>query len=1273
MKLIRLYIISSLIFLSFNLSGQISASFKPEWEPPVTIVRGAESEVMAVSFKDAFYPQLPDVRIPVFLHRFSLPENSQIDSVKISEIKFMALSESDKALLEGEVLPVSITPEAELVYENGKPVAIVRLIPFAMDESSGAMMKLSDFHLDIYTSSNSRNEKNEFAYAQNSVLATGDWYKIFIGESGIYRLTYDDLKKLGVNMNGLKPDMIRIFGNGGLMLPEIAGARQIDDLAENAIKVVAAKPDAFSQGDYILFYGQGTTGWNLNPFTGRLEHLTHLYADEACYFVTVGPVAGKRIPLDADPAGEPDYVSSEFTDCRVYEKDEVNLIKSGRKWFGEKLDYYNRTFLLPAFQFTEPVADEPVLLRYGFAARSTSGTSSLNVIVNNETVASKTFPKITSKYEFATEASSTVSFNGAGNKLNVQVRFNPAGTTDFGNLDFVSLNVRCRLSYPGTPVLFRDPKSIGTGRITTFTMTNASEGLEVWDVTDITSVKAVRVTISGNQATFKRRTDGLVEMIAHNGNGYKQVRLGEKVRNQNLHSTGNYDLVIVAHPAFRNDARRLAAEHNNMGEISAVVVSLPEIYNEFSSGIQDITAIRDFMKMLYDRGKSAGYPKYLLLFGNASYDVKNRISGNSNFVPTYQSENSVHTVYSHLTDDYYGLLDDGEGGSNLSGLLDVGVGRFPVRTSEQSKVVTDKTILYMKNPASTHGDWRNIILVPADDGDRNTHLNQAEVLVNHIDTLDPVYVVNKIYFDAYKRISTPGGNRFPDAHREIASRVEKGALVMNYIGHGGEVGWADERVLEISDINAWTNYERMGLFFTATCEFSRFDNPQHTSAGELVLLNPDGGAMSMITTTRLAYAATNSRLNVNFADTAFRKNRTVIPRLGDLIKYTKNKGDKTPNTLHLTLFGDPAVRLPMPEHQVITTSIINENTGRPADTLFANSLIRINGEVRSKHGLFMDEFDGEVYIKVFDKPSRVKTLGQHPESYVTEFSTLKNIIYQGKASVEAGKFSLVFPVPRDIDYSFGKGKLSFYATNGVEDANGYYSNVTIGGSVEQSQTDITGPAIRLFMYDTNFVSGGVTSENPRLLAFLHDESGINTVGNGIGHDIVAIIDGDSYDGVVLNDFYTADLDSYQSGVVRYQFFNLADGEHTLTLKAWDVFNNSSQASIDFFVDRKILLSVDEILAYPNPTNEGVKIYFGHNLFDGKFDVELSVFSTSGELVRTIGPVKVLSEGYTSGAIYWDGRTDNGNPARAGLYLCRLVIRDRNGFTSIKTAKVVVVR
>ncbi|MCO5264979.1 MAG: type IX secretion system sortase PorU [Lentimicrobium sp.] len=1269
------YSIFALLF-SFITSvtfAQIQQKVNLNWGAPAALAMGNDSAVKAPSFAGAQFNGLPVNILPSYFQRMALPAGVKTAEVRIDQIVYTPLTATDRLLLGTTPIPQEAVPAVQVMLERGKPQAVFTLTPFGTDPATGQLSKIASFTFYIDYTAQTANLKTEHTYASNSVLASGDWYKVYIRESGIYKVTYDDLRNLGINMTGLNPDMIRVFGNGGNVLSESAGADRIDDLAENAIKVVTANAGVFAPGDYFLFYGKGTIKWTLNPLIVRLDHTKHYYADDACYFITIGPEPGKRIQQAAPPAEAANYTSSSYSDRTVYEEDNLNLIKSGRKWYTSKFDYYTRTLNLPVYEFPDMDLSQPVQIRYGFAGRATSQLS-YNLLINGETVTTNTMAGIPSgSNNYARELYTSASYTATSNTLNVQVKFNPPNNTALLWLDYIALNVRCNLRFKGGQMAFADPRSAGPGKITGFTMTNASDNTEIWDVTDFTNVSKVPVVKNGNEFTFKVATPALKEFVAFDGTSFMQVTPGEKVANQNLHATGNYDLIIIAPPVFADEAQRLAMLHNNKGDISATVISLPEIYNEFSSGIQDITAIRDFMKMLYDRGMEQGKPQYMLMFGNASYDVKDRITGNSNFVPTYQSDNSISLVNSFLSDDYFGLLDDGEGTNDVSGLVDVASGRFPVRTAEQAKTVVDKIEHYLNNPAATQGDWRNTLLIIADDENKNLHLDQAEGLINGSGRMFPVYNIEKIYFDAYKQISTPGGSRYPDVNREIVTRVEKGALITNYVGHGGEVGWADERVLEIQDIQNWTNYDRMGMFFTATCEFSRFDNPAHTSAGELVFLNPKGGAMSMITTTRLAFASYNAAINLSFIDTVLKSKEGVYPKLGDVLRYTKNDNQLSPNNRHITLFGDPSISLPYPKHQVATTSVNIMANGQPSDTLYANSKVTVQGEVRGANDQVIHDFNGTIYIKVYDKPSKVRTLGQDYESYAVDFMVQKSIIYQGKASVNNGLFTFTFPVPRDIDYSFGRGKISYYATNGTEDAHGYYSNIIIGGSVAPDDPDQEGPQISLFVNDTSFIDGDFTNENPKLIAHLFDKDGINTVGNGIGHDIVATIDGDSYSSVVLNDYYVANLDSYQGGVVNYQYFNLSDGEHTLTLKAWDVFNNSASASITFNVKRNIQLSVDEVKAAPNPSSGDVWFSFGHNQFDGVFTVDMEIYALSGMLVRTIGPLTVTSEGYMAGNIKWDGRTAGGEVARNGLYLCKLRVRDRNNNTTSNTVKVILAR
>jgi len=1264
-------IVTALLLLPTVLWAQSSFTrVALEWQQPTALVMGGDSSINAPSFRGALFPSLPEDILPLFTKNIPLDPGQTASAVSIRNQVYIPLTAQELALVEGNAWPDTVARDVKMLAANGNAIARLELMPFSKDPLTGAKMKLASFEYELQLT-DKVNTRNVRSYVFNSELSMGNWYKFHINESGIYRITYDDLKNMGVAMTQINPDMIRIFGNGGKLLSETAGNNPNDDIVENAIQVVTAVPGTFKQGDYILFYGQGTLSWSYSPLSGRMEHLTHLYADKAAYFLSIGLLPGLRISSDNSTYGNPNYFSDAYTDVAVYEKDQFNLTQSGRVWYSDKLDYYSRTHRLPAFNFNNMIEGENATLKYSLAGRSLNSSISFNILANGQNIGNSSVPKL-GKYDYALDVTKTLTFEPSYPSIDLQWQFTPSSTNDFAWLDYMALNVRCGLDFGRGQLAFRDPTSIGPERITRFTLKNMPQQAVIWDVTNPLRPKDIPLQREGDQVKLVRNTAGLVEMVAFDGTAFLSIEKGAKIRNQNLHATGNYDMIIVTVPEFKAEADRLAAAHNNVGEISVAVVLLPEIYNEFSSGIQDITAIRDFMKMLYDRGRDQGYPRYLLLFGNASYDVKNRPGGGGNFVPTYESPNSLRSTASHLSDDYFGLLDDGEG-LGTAGLLDIGIGRLPVRNVEQAKVLADKLIYYLTNTPETHGDWRNIIIIPADDEDWNTHLRQAESLADTIRAKFPEFNVDKIYFDAYRQVSTPGGNRFPDVNREIASRVEKGAILVNYIGHGGIVGWGHERVLEISDILGWNNYDRMGLFFTATCEFSRFDDPSLVSAGELVILNPNGGAISMITTTRLAYANSNEVLNMSFIDTVFSNAANGVPRLGDVIKYTKNQSSNSPNTRHLTLFGDPSMALPVPRNKVITTSITNAITGKPLDTIRANSMITVAGEMRSANGTFMPDFNGTVYVKLFDKISKVKTLGQDSESFVKEFEVWKNIIYQGSVSVTEGKFSITFPIPLDIEYKVGKGRLSYYATNGIDDARGYYEDFRIGGAVSELTNDFTGPAIKMFMNDSTFQNGDLTSEFPRFTALLYDESGINTIGNSIGHDILATLDGDSYNAVALNDFYVADLNSYKSGKVKYQYFNLSEGPHTLTLRAWDIFNNSGEATINFVVKKNILLNVDKLIAYPNPSQGEVWFKLNHNLFDGTLEVEMSIYSTSGELVRLMEPVKVVSDGYTASEIYWDGRLYDGSPARAGLYLCRVKVRDRNGNISSETAKVIIAR
>jgi hypothetical protein len=848
-------------------------------------------------------------------------------------------------------------------------------------------------------------------------------------------------------------------------------------------------------------------------------------------------------------------------------------------------------------------------------------------------------------------------------------------------------------------MLFRDKLSVGAGNISQFNLTS-SVPVQVWDVTDPANVYIQAMTSAGTLNQFVIPTDTLHEFCAFTGSTYLSPKISATVANQNLHAISQKDFIIVTHPDFYDDALQLANLHQLQDGLSYTVVTPQEIYNEFSSGAQDPVAIRRFVKMFYDRATTAAeMPSYLMLFGDGSFDNKHRYgSSNTNFIPTYQSENSTIYTESYVSDDYYGLLDDNEGVFNpapgTTEAVDIGIGRFPVKTKAEAQAGINKIIKYTRtgfvpnttnnscsNTVSTSpfGDWRNMLCFIGDDEDGGLHEGKtgqgADQLAVFMDTTYNDYNIEKIYLDAYQQVSTPGGERYPDVTNAINNRMEKGCLIMNYTGHGGEVGLAHERIVEVPQINKWDNINNLPLFFTATCEFSRYDDPERTSAGEYVFLNPNGGGIALFTTVRLVYATPNFYLNQYFYNAAFNPMPSgIMPRLGDLYRYMKDlPNGYSVNGRNFTLLGDPALTLAYPKHVVVTDTVNNVPVSTSSsDTLKALSLVTISGHLTDGSGALLNTYNGVLYPTVYDKKQNITTLSNDGPglSPLFTFAVQKNILYKGKVSVSNGNFKFSFVVPKDISYAFGIGRISYYAENGTEDANGYYEKVIIGGSNDTAAADNAGPEVQLYMNDTKFVSGGITDENPDLYAMLKDQNGVNTVGNGIGHDITAVLDANTDNAILLNDYYEADLNSYKSGTIRYPFNELSDGQHTLSLKVWDVYNNSSKAYTEFIVAQSAELALSHVLNYPNPFTTRTQFFFEQNRCCTTLQVDLQVFSISGKLVKTFSKM-IQAEGYRSDPIEWDGRDDYGDKIGKGVYIYKLQVKAEDGSTAEKYEKLVI--
>ncbi len=1168
-----------------------------------------------------------------------------------------------------------------IAYIKKQPFSWVTVVPLRRNALTGLVEGMTRGVFDIQVAPTLRTRlqaRGSQSFASQSLLAGGNWYKVYTTEDGIHRMDASFLQGLGINVSQIDPRNIRLFSYGGGMLPESNATPRPDDLAEIPVVVSGEGDGRFDAGDAVLFYGQSpnarvadTVTVNGQP-TVIFRRQPHHYDTRTCYFLTVDKGAGKRVATAAN-TGTPTYSTDAFDYYAHYEQELVNVAESGREWYGEKFDFaqLQRSY---DFSIPSPIAGEPLYVTYNLIGRSISGAPGFNIRLNGQQLASGVVSSVGINYfdTFARIFSGTTRVSTAPANAQVQVAFSPSSgdPQSAGWLNYLTLNTRSRLALTGDQLHFRDVRSVAPAAVTSFSI--AGNVAEVWDVTDVHDIQRMPL----QNARFTAPTDDLREFVAFSGNSYLTPQAGGTVPNQDLHGTlGQPDVVILTASAFLSAASRLADFHRTAHGYEVAVVDVEQVYNEFSGGTKDITAIRDMMRMLYERAAGPQeLPQYLVLLGDGSYDYKNLQideSRNHNFVPTYQSYESLERSVTFVSDDYFGFLDPSEGRDINFGnpRLDIGVGRIVAEDLEQANDVVSKIIHYHSAPSL--GSWRNTITFIADDEDFNTHINDADLIARGVSENHPVYNVQKIYMDAFEQIATPNGARYPQVNEAINAAIFSGALIVNYTGHGGEAGWAHEKILGIEDMVNWTNRDKLPLFVTATCSFSRFDNPNLRSGGEVLQTTPNGGAIGLVTTVRLVYSNQNLILNKALFDTLLSPVNGQFQTLGDVLMHAKNSISGGANNRKFLLLGDPAMRLGYPQQEVVTTRFQSEPFVQNGDTLRALEKVTIEGVVTQRGGGILTDFNGVVYPTIFDKSEDIQTLVNDPRSRKREFTVQKNIVYKGKASVTGGAFSFTFIVPKDISYQYGPGKISYYAENGVFDANGF-DTVVVGGSADTFAIDDQGPQVQLFMNDEQFVFGGTTDENPILLVKLADDSGINTAGSAIGHDITAVMNEEVTNKIVLNGFYEAALDDFTRGEVQYPLSSLPPGRHRIAVKAWDVHNNSGEGFTEFVVAESAELALSHVLNYPNPFTTNTSFWFEHNRPGQPLQVTIQIYTVTGRVVKTIRQ-EVISSGFRVDDISWDGLDEYGDPIGKGVYVYKMQVVAADGAKADVFEKLVVLR
>ena len=1123
-----------------------------------------------------------------------------------------------------------------------------------------AMMVLSPITLQALPSEH---------YAANSVLSTGKWHKVSVTESGIHQISYTQLKNWGFS----DPSKVKVYGYGGETLPEKYTSDDIDDLPQIPI---------IHNNNRILFYARGTIKWWYDSNSGIMKQRQNTYATAGYYFITESDeeaITPQEAPLSTVAARDTIDLYDAYS---LHEQELASMSKTGQIFMGEDFRYTQTR----KFSFDIPGIDTntPMRIDIAFGAKITGGTGSLRCYHNGSLISNGSIWTINANsdptYEFMKYISPTTTSTPRGGKEEITITYQAGGITLSARLDYIRLSYKRKIQLYNGSVQFR----IHDMHLrTAIAIGEMNENCIVWDITKQHCPQSVATTLDGNTAYFTPISDGH-EYIAFDPSAiYPSPTSVGVIANQNLHAMETPDMVILAPGQFLSQAQQVAALHESVDSMKVLVIDHELIFNEFSSGTPDGVAYRRFLKMLYDRGieqNSEHQLKYLLLFGRGFYDnrrVTNEIkSCRYPTLLTYQSPRSENETYSYTSDDFFTFLEDDATSRNSTNLMSISVGRFPVKSNDEANIVVEKLYNYVYKP--NYGSWRNQAIVVADDGNSGTHMRQAENVISYWMNDKPDLFVNKVYIDAFAEVNTSTGRTFPDAKKRMMQLLKEGQLVLDYIGHANSVGWTGEDLLNINDIKS-LYLKNLPFMFTATCDFSRYDS-EETSGGEYLFLNEFGGAIALLSSTRVAWINENGRLNNAIGDFLFQRDEQQQHlRLGDIIKSGKNQLTSQyleaptryapdSNKLVYALLGDPAMRLGYPSYRIETTSINGASLDKNI-TLNARSEVSIEGCILTPFGQAADDYEGEVFITLYDAATTTTSHG-YDDSMPVEFEECTNKLFSGRANVRGGKFNITFRMPKETSFSNKNGLIEFYAYSydGIE-ASGSTNRMIIGNKSEEAAQDTIGPDITYcYLNTTDFSDGDNVNESPMLFAAISDSSGINLSTTGIGHNMTITLDGTiSYSDV--SSYYTPDTTGF-SGVICYPLSNLSEGEHTLALRVWDNEGNSSTVTLLFNVANGLEPEIFRVYADQNPARTSTNFFIEHDRPNGTVTVTIDIYNIKGMPVWRTQKTGI-SDMFKTFPITWDLTTSSGAQVPGGVYIYRATISTDNTHIATKSQKLLV--
>jgi hypothetical protein len=1276
-----------LYFMTFLLISTIDAQTSSElivWQDAKTFDVGGQQ------FKVPYFQQNHVFNGVNLLWFKSFEINQKVDefSINISNLRTQTIRSSDLGQLDRSKIPNELQYSLRNALSRNQNYAQLKISPIYKEGNQYKRVVSFNYSYDFAIF----NAPSKNAVFGNSILASGNWYRFKVSKTGVNRISRTFLSSLGADVNSIDPAQIKIYGHGGTSLPNLNSAEQFYDAPEVAITVTGAADGRFDNNDQILFYGIATD----SHYVQENDSFINPYTNNSYYYITVGGPIGKRILPFIQPTGVPAITYDYFYTNQHHEIDERNIASIGRIWYGERFDFEpEQTF---EFEFENVLSALPARIRIATGAVADNDTS-MSFLINGQSIGSSSLNGIGGQNINAASRAILLNTSTAitANNVTIDVSYNNFGNPGAsGYLDYISLEVPQSLTGVGEQFMFSVPNAASQAGVVQYQLANAGDINEIWDITDPYNVRKISNSAQSPNFSFVANGGEAKEYLAVDNSDYYNVVAisNSRVANQNLKGTifndrsGNFkdiDYLIVTPQILLSEAQRLANYHITENNLNTKVVTLQEIYNEFSEGRQDISAIRNFVRYIYDNASSpANRIQYLNLFGDASYDYKDRIRIRDNMVPSFLSVNSTSLTDSFCTDDFFAFMDDGEGDVSANNLMDLAVGRMIVSDIQEAREMVDKVISYTAEPAFSK--WRNNITLIGDDVDilsdkilqENVNDLGDEIFLNR-----PDYNINKILLDSYQQFSTAGGPKYPDAVNDIRDAFEQGSLVINYFGHGNEDGLAREFVITQSLVENLRNPNTLPLFITVTCEFTRYDNPLRVSGGELTYLNPKGGAIATVATNRLIFVNVGASLNNTLDQYLFGYDNVEPVSMAEALRLAKTdpRLQTQPTRRVIAFVGDPALKLASPKPRVVLNTVNGNPVATNTDVLRALDRVTLGGEVQTLSGARINDYNGSLFVTVYDKNINRETLANDnirdtnttgDPLVVLAFTQLGEALFRGQATVSNGVFEFDFIMPRDTQIPIGEGRVSFYAkrSNLPEDQNGYSQDIQVGGINRNAPADDIGPEVELFMNDTNFVSGGITDSDPFLLAFLIDDNGINT-SSGIGHDITGILDGDETNPFILNDYYEANEDDFTKGKVYFPLRDIEPGLHTLKITAWDTYNNSAMNEIQFVVSESDGVELTRVLNYPNPFTSYTEFWFNHNRPFEPLDVQVQVMTISGKVVWSKNQ-NLTTTGFTSREITWDGRDDFGQRLGKGVYVYKITVKSTlTNKSSSKIEKLVI--